>query len=129
MEDVNYYSLRESFDVILNKLDNGRPDKKDRYVKVYSKLKDFEEYMESLGVGTDFSGGFTDIPIQKDGALMTADEVIDKFKRLAIQHNISLMNKFNNETALATFLRQPGVKKTGGILGHTLIFLKSITPI
>ena len=54
-EIVNFYTLKESFDVILNKLDNVDAKKHERYVRVYSKLKDFEDYIESLGVSTDLS--------------------------------------------------------------------------
>ncbi|GAB1475788.1 hypothetical protein MASR2M70_06200 [Bacillota bacterium] len=104
VEEPNYYSLKDSFDVILNKLDNVDEAKKGRYIKVYSKLKDFEEYMQSLGVCTDFQNSPVVLPPLKDGALMTAEEVIDKFKGLAIQHNISLMNKFNKETAFGNIL-------------------------
>ena len=52
-EVVHFYSLAESFDVILNKLDNVDAAKEHRYHKVYNKLRDFESYMQSLGVLTD----------------------------------------------------------------------------
>ncbi|MFA7660341.1 MAG: cytidyltransferase [Anaerovoracaceae bacterium] len=103
-EEVNFYTLKESFDVILNKLDNVDETKRDRYIKVYSKLKDFEEYIKSLGVHTDLADSFVEPPPQKDVALMRSAEVIDTFKGLAIQHNISLMSKFNNETAFGNLL-------------------------
>ncbi len=103
-EEVNFYTLKESFDVILNKLDNVDEAKRDRYVKVYSKLKDFEEHMKSLGVHTDLTEDFVAPPPRKDVALMRSEEVIDTYKGLAIQHNISLMSKFNNETAFGNLL-------------------------
>ena len=42
-EVIHFYSLKEAFDVILNKLDNVDAAKRHRYVKVYAKLKDFED--------------------------------------------------------------------------------------
>ena len=103
-EEVNFYTLSDSFEVILNKLDNVDGAKRERYIKVYSKLMDFEEYMKSLGVHTDLADHFVEPPPQKDAALMTEAEVIDTFKGLAIQHNITLMSKFNKETAFGNIL-------------------------
>lgn len=103
-EIVNFYSLKDSFDVILHKLDNVDQAKKDRYTKVYSKLKDFEEYMESLGVRTKLEEDYGEPPAAKESSLMTSEEVIDTFKGLAIQHNIALMSKFNNETSFGNLL-------------------------
>ena len=51
---MGFYSLQDSFQVILDKLDNVDKKKEDRYRHVYAKLKDFEDYMESLGVNVDF---------------------------------------------------------------------------
>lgn len=105
-EEANFYSLKDSFDVILNKLDNVDQAKKDRYIRVYSKLKDFEEYIESRGVRTQLSEDFADPEPSdvKDGSLKTESEVIDTFKGLAIQHNITLMSKFNNEAEFGNLL-------------------------
>lgn len=49
-EITTLYPLDDSFDVILNKLDNVDEAKRTRYTYVYAKLHDFEEYMISLGV-------------------------------------------------------------------------------
>ncbi len=103
-ELVHFLNLKDSFDVILSKLDNVDQAKKDRYIKVYSKLKDFEEYMEALGVNPDLDTDKKDKPIIKDAALMNTAEVLDTFKRLAIQHNITLMSKFNNDTSFGNLL-------------------------
>ena len=50
IEHTEISSLSDSFDVILQKLDNVDEAKRYRYSFVYSKLKDFEDYMFSLGV-------------------------------------------------------------------------------
>ena len=49
-EEMHIFSLAESFDIILNKLDNVDEAKEKRYIRVYSKLKDFEEYLISKGI-------------------------------------------------------------------------------
>ncbi len=93
-----FYTLKDAFQVILDKLDNVDDAKRERYIKVYSKLKDFEEYMESLGVNTELDSEKPERPALKDPALLNPEEVIDTLKHLAIEHNINLMSKFNNET-------------------------------
>jgi len=103
-ELVHFLSLKDSFDVILSKLDDVDEAKRDRYIKVYSKLKDFEEYMEALGVNPNLKNGMLEKPTVKDAALMDSMEVLDTYKRLAIEHNITLMSKFNNDTSFGNLL-------------------------
>ena len=103
-ELVQFYSLKDSFDVILNKLDNVDEVKLNRYKLVYSKLKDFEEYIESLGVNTDLSNDNIINVESKDNALLSFDEAIDKFKFMAIEHNLYVMNKMNNDASLSNVL-------------------------
>ncbi|HCT90592.1 MAG TPA: hypothetical protein DF613_04290 [Lachnospiraceae bacterium] len=52
-EQIHFWSLDESYEVILGKLDNVDEAKRTRYARVYAKLKDFEEYMISLGCAVD----------------------------------------------------------------------------
>ncbi|MCI9596250.1 MAG: hypothetical protein HFE75_02925 [Firmicutes bacterium] len=103
-EIVHFYTLAEAFDVILGKLDNVDEVKTIRYKRVYAKLKDFEDYMVSKGVSTDLDSGQISQPEEKDTALLSPEEVIDRFKYLAVEHNISLMNKFNNEAAFGNLI-------------------------
>lgn len=103
-EITQFFTLEEAFNVILNKLDNVDEVKTLRYKKVYAKLKDFEEYMLSLGVSTDLDSRQLQAPERKDSALLSPEEVIDKLKYLAIEHNINLMNKFNNEAAFGNLI-------------------------
>ncbi|MBN7772899.1 nicotinate-nicotinamide nucleotide adenylyltransferase [Clostridium aminobutyricum] len=103
-EIVNFYTLKESFDVILNKLDNVDEKKRERYVRVYSKLKDFEDYMESLGISTDLDSEQIRLVEKHPVSLFSVQEAIQRFKYLAIEHNIALMNKFNDETSFANLL-------------------------
>ena len=51
-EAIHFYNLAEAFQVILDKLDNVDEAKRHRYIRVYNKLKDFEDYMVEHGVDT-----------------------------------------------------------------------------
>ncbi|MBQ0078787.1 MAG: hypothetical protein KBS66_02700 [Eubacterium sp.] len=106
VEIVNFYSLDESFQVILDKLDNVDEAKRHRYEKVYAKLKDFENYLKNMGVETDIKNSpATNIgENKKDFALMSGDEVVENIKYTAIEHNIKLMSIFNNESAFGSLI-------------------------
>ena len=110
VETVYFYTLREAFDVILNKLDNVDEAKRHRYEKVYAKLLDFENYMHSLGIVTDPDAGTgTDYRHGRDGkdtALMMGMEVVEQIKYTAIEHNIRIMSIFNNEIAFGSLLER-----------------------
>ncbi len=104
-EVVCFYSIDDAFGVILGKLDNVDDAKRDRYSKVYAKIKDFEDYMISLGVNTDLEGEEDGVrPPRKDPALLKTSEVVDTLKYLAIEHNITLMSKFNDEAAFGSLI-------------------------
>ena len=103
-EKMGIFTLKSSFDIILSKLENVDAAKERRYRYVYAKLKDFENYMESLGVNTDFSSRQLNPPAHKDIALVDAQESITSFKFMAIRHNIWLMEFLNTETAFGTLL-------------------------
>ena len=100
-EVVKFFSLGDAFQVILDKLDNVDDAKRDRYVKVYAKLKDFEEYMEGLGINTDLSVREIRQPEKKDASLFNPDEAVINLKHLAIKHNIIVMHKFNSEASFS----------------------------
>lgn len=105
-ESVHFLSLKDSFDVILNKLDNVDDIKRERYVRVYAKLKDFENYMEGLGINTDLTSinfNLKDV-VMKDPSLLNTEEIVQMLKHLTIQHNVSLMNKLNDETTFGNLL-------------------------
>lgn len=103
-EKMGIFTLRESFHIILSKLENVDAAKERRYQYVYAKLQDFEDYMASLGVNTDFSSRTLNPVAQRDMALVDAQEVVTNFKFLAIRHNIWLMEFLNTETSFGTLL-------------------------
>ncbi len=105
--DMHIYSLDESFEVILNKLDNVDEAKEKRYMKVYAKLKDFEDYMVDLGVNVDLDkDNYHDGTTKKYYPLMHGNEIINNIKYFAINHNIHLMYKLRDETSLNEILEQ-----------------------
>ena len=116
-EVVNFYTLDDAFQVILNKLDNVDEAKEHRYRRVYNKLKDFEDYMINLGVDTNLP----EIPVKepqtrtprakKDAALASGKEIIREYKDAAIDHNIRLMNKFNSEEDFGSLLEKARSEK------------------
>lgn len=101
--NMTIFSLSESFDIILEKLDNVDTAKEDRYKKVYKKLKDFEDFIISLGVDTTLSNTLT-LPSRKLFELMDKEEVIDNIKYLAINHNINLMSKLTDDNSFNEML-------------------------
>lgn len=103
-EIVHFYSLADSFDVILNKLDNVDAAKRDRYIHVYSKLADFETYMIDMGVSTVLSIDMGVRKERKNPALMNITDLVDQYKYRAIDHNIVLMNKIGNEISFGRIL-------------------------
>lgn len=103
-ETSHIYTLRESFDVILQKLDNVDLAKTNRYKAVYAKLEDFESYCISLGVHTDFSSLTPEPQESLDYNLMNSVQTVHQLKNMAIEHNIYVMHKLNNESTLGNVL-------------------------
>lgn len=99
-QEMHIFSLKESFNIILNKLDNVDEAKEKRYIRVYSKLKDFEEYLLNKGINIDLNSEEPQFVRAVDFALIDGYEVVRNFKYMAFEHNVSLMSKLNNE---ATF--------------------------
>lgn len=110
-EKMHMYSLQDSFDVILKKLDNLDETKTNRYKRVYSRLKDFEDYMLSLNINVN-----PDEKIVKENiisyskrrrySLLQGDETVQNIKFLSISHNVNLMYKLRNEFSLNELLEQ-----------------------
>ena len=106
--DMHIFNLQDSFQVILNKLDNLDEAKEKRYRRVYEKLKDFENYLLNLGVNIDLlidSPSTIEYKKKKpDFALMQGQDIIQNIKFLSINHNINLMYLLRDEYSLDTIL-------------------------
>ncbi|MFA7412638.1 MAG: HD domain-containing protein, partial [Tissierellaceae bacterium] len=101
--NMHIYSLEESFNVILEKLDNVDEAKENRYKKVYKRLKDFEDYMISMGVDTSLEGQLEKLP-KKPYELMNKKEVIESLKHISIEYNINLMSKLTDNISFTSIL-------------------------
>ena len=99
-------TLAEAFGVILGKLDNVTNEKRTRYTFVYAKLRDFERYMESLGVDTTLFGAFSGPAPRKDPALMSPQEALEALRRLGVGHNLALMSRLTGQRTFAALLEQ-----------------------
>lgn len=112
-EIIHFYSLKDAFDVILNKLDNVDEAKAHRYTKVYNKLKDFEDYMVERGVQTEVSDCALRYPVDppevkkpalKETAFLFGQQIVDQMKNRAIDHNVRLMRRFGNAEEFGSLL-------------------------
>jgi nicotinic acid mononucleotide adenylyltransferase len=107
---MHIYSLQESFDVVLNKLDNLDKAKEKRYSRVYAKLKDFEDYILDLGIDVDVKPEKTNLQKsqirKKYYSLMRGKDIIKNLKYLSITHNINLMYKLRDEFSLNSIIEK-----------------------
>ncbi len=105
-EVIRFYTLKESFDVILNKLEEVDETKRSRYQRVYAKLYDFEQYMISIGVSPDLEHTGDQPRCWTDAALLDAVAAKERLKHLAIEHNIYVMNRFESESNFGDLLEE-----------------------
>lgn len=105
-EVVQFYSLKESYDVILGKLDNVDDKKRNRYRKVYTKLKDFEDFLVRCGVSTDLRAPFHPIKQEKNYSLLDRAKQIQVYKDMAIGSNVRVMNMMNYDSKFTDFLEE-----------------------
>ena len=112
-EIIHFYSLKEAFDIILGKLDNVDEAKRQRYIRVYRKLKDFEDYMIEHGVSTYIEDNADEypreyegktIPVRRESVMLPADEVVRQLSYRAIDHNIRVMSRFSDDRQFGSLL-------------------------
>ena len=103
-EQVCFWSLKESYDIILSKLDNVDDAKRRRYAKVYDKLKDFEDYLISLGVSVDLEDGWHKPEAHTPYSLMSTEEMVQAFKYLAISQNLKVMYTTGHDVSFISLL-------------------------
>jgi hypothetical protein len=107
---MEIFGLDESFDIILEKLDNVDESKEKRYKRVYAKLKDFENFMISKGIDVSLEGEYREKE-EKDSSLMSDYEVVNNFINMAISHNIDLMYKLSSDESLSLVLEAARTEK------------------
>lgn len=103
-ELTHIYSLAESFDVILQKLDDVDEKKQRRYRFVYAKLQDFEGYLRRFGVDVALTGKPCPAPAAPDVALMDAQQTLDALTHMTVEHNLALMNLLGHERRFGNIL-------------------------
>lgn len=106
-KQMRFFTLKEAFDVILNKLDNVDAEKEKRYIKVYNKLRDFEHYLKDLGINTvpdTNKNKSTYEKKEKFYSILEGKEIIQNTRFLSIEHNIKLMYMLRNEKSLNKLL-------------------------
>ncbi len=124
-EIMKFYTLDEAFNVILNKLDNVDEKKENRYRKVYSKLKDFENYLLDFSINIE--------PNEKDNKviqiekklypIMNGEEIIENTIFLSIKHNIELMNRLRDEASLSKLLEEVRNTRDANVIrGYVEVF-------
>ncbi|MBN2259591.1 MAG: cytidyltransferase [Clostridiales bacterium] len=121
--EMKFYSLEDSFEVILKKLDNVDEVKKNRYLRVYAKLKDFEEYLREYEINLS-----PDFDIEKDEivvanrryySLVQGQEIVEGTKFMSISHNIQLMNMIKTENSLNKMLENArGIDNINSLRGY-----------
>ena len=97
-------SLAEAFDVILSKLDGVDDAKRCRYMRVYARLRDFEQFMVDRGVDVTLQGHATPPRPEKQTALMTDDEALHALTMQCVGHNIELMSRLTGQRSFAQLL-------------------------
>lgn len=94
--NMKILTLEDSFEVILNKLDDLTEQKMKRYEKVYAKLKDFEDYLQFMAVDTTLSGQLGQRKKQHT-CLLDSNKIATTYKYKSIENNIYLMSNLINE--------------------------------
>lgn len=124
-EEMKFYSLDEAFNVILEKLDNVDEKKKNRYRKVYNKVKDFENYLLDLSINIEPNlRANREIELEKKlYPIMQGNEIIDNTVFLSIKHNIELMHRLRNETSLNKLLEEVrNTRDSSVVRGYVEVF-------
>lgn len=100
-------SLKEAFDIILEKLENVDAEKHRRYQFVYSRLKDFHDYMVALGVDTEPLDG---VPVTRQVfppvSLQNVDESVQSLVYMGVETNIAVMHRMSAGRQFGNFLEQ-----------------------
>ncbi len=123
---MQFYDLAESFDVILEKLDNVDEAKEKRYRRVYAKLRDFEDFMRYHGVEVDVHKPLPELTpktyVKPHYALLQGNAVIDNIKYRAIRHNIRLMHTLRDESSLNAVLEHArGEEAVNDLRGYIFV--------
>lgn len=104
------YTLRESFDVILSKLDNVNDAKRRRYTIVYDRLHDFEEFLRAAAVDVDDTGD-AKRRVTRDICLQDADELVGTLVFRGLRFDLDIMHELTAETGFTNLLEAAHTEK------------------
>ena len=104
VEITHISSMKEAFDVILNKLENVDAKKYGRYRAVYAKLADFEDYMRTHGVDVDMDGKPAPPQILPQPGLRTPGQTVQSLVHMALEHNMDVMHQLTVEQSFGNTL-------------------------
>ena len=90
--------------MILSKLDAVDDAKRQRYMRVYARLRDFEQFMADKGVDVTLQGHDTPPRPQKQTALMTDEEALHALTMQCVGHNMELMSRLTGQRSFAQLL-------------------------
>ncbi len=124
--DMQFYDLAESFEVILEKLDNVDEAKEKRYRRVYAKLRDFEEFMKYHGVEVDVHKPILTLgrrdPEARHFSLQQGNALTESLKYQAFRHNIGLLHTLRDESSLNAVLENArSLKQVSGLRGYIFV--------
>ncbi len=130
--EMQFYTLKDSFEVILNKLDNLDEKKTRRYRRVYEKLRDFENFLRryeiNLDPSFDLEKGPVIMPKRRYYSLVQGQEIVEGTKFVSISHNISLMNLIKTENSLNRILENArGFDNIDSLRGYIAIIQEYYT--
>lgn len=111
-EITNISDLAEAFEVILSKLDNVDDVKLRRYKFVYSRLRDFEDYMKSLGVDVRLNGHPEEPVKLPDISLRNTAQTVESLIFMGIEHNIDVMHRMAAERQFGNLLEAARSEKS-----------------
>lgn len=111
-ELTNISDLAEAFEVILSKLDNVDEVKLNRYRFVYSRLKDFQDYMIALGVDVNLDGHPKKPEPMPEISLRNTEETVESLVFMGIEHNIDIMHRMAAERQFGNLLEAARSEKS-----------------
>jgi nicotinic acid mononucleotide adenylyltransferase len=97
-------TLADAFANILNKLENVDRAKYDRYRFVYSRLKDFEDYMCMLGVDINLDGTTVRPDPMPYTTLRTPQQSVQSLVYMGVENNIAIMHRLSARRQFGSFL-------------------------
>ena len=102
--------------------------KKQRYRRVYTRLRDFERFLSERGVDTSLQSRNVPPRREKPAALMTDEEALDVLRLVCVEHNIRLMDRLTGLRSFAQLLEQARGETDWRRLRRSVILPRGLLP-